>query len=91
MTTKHVEFPSQQLPLCVVCQRLRRPIRGRWSCAAFPGGIPARLLEAVDDHSDLYPGDRGIRFEPDWGAPAAVLAQVASRPGPPRIRAELAG
>lgn len=79
MPTEHVEYPSERLPLCLACQRLRPPVRGRWACAAFPGGIPSRLLCAAADHSEPFPGDQGIRFEPDWGAPEAVLARVASR------------
>jgi hypothetical protein len=74
-----VAFPSEKLPLCVACQRLRRPVRGRWACAAFPSGIPERLLAARADHRESIPGDQGIRFEPDWNAPHAVLARVATR------------
>ena len=73
------EFPSERFPLCVACQRLRRPVRGRWTCAAFPGGIPAPLLNASADHRAPYPGDQGIRFEPDWEAPDSVLARVMTR------------
>ncbi len=79
MVTEHIEFPSERLPLCLACQRLRRPVRGRLACAAFPGGIPAPLLGASADHREPYPGDQGIRFEPDWGAPESVLARVAAR------------
>ncbi len=76
MATEHFEFPCERLPLCLACQRLRRPVRGRLACAAFPGGIPTTLLGASADHSEPYPGDHGIRFEPDWGAPESVLALV---------------
>src|SRR4051812_19354026 len=79
MPIEPIDFPSERLPLCVACQRLRRPVRGRLACAAFPDGIPAPLLEAAADHREPYPGDHGIRFEPDWGAPASVLTLVAAR------------
>ena len=81
MSSDQVEFPSERLPLCLACQRLRRRWRGRLACAAFPEGIPSPLLDASADHRESYPGDRGIRFEPDWTAPAAVLELVASRRG----------
>ena len=49
MANQHVPFPSEAVPLCVICQRLRPPVRGRWACAAFPDGIPASLLDASGD------------------------------------------
>jgi hypothetical protein len=76
MITRHEEFPSAALPLCFACQRLRPPARGRLVCLAFPEGIPQPFLDGVVDHRMPHPGDRGIRFEPDWGAPEAVLALV---------------
>ena len=79
MATEPVVFPSESLPLCVACRRLRRPNRGRWACAAYPGGIPAPLLDATADHRNPYPGDRGIRFGVDREAPDTVLTQVVAR------------
>jgi hypothetical protein len=81
MATEPVEFPSQRLPLCVACRRLRRPVRGRRACAAFPGGVPAPLLDAAADHREPYPGDQGIRFEPDRDAPDSVPSRVTARRG----------
>lgn len=35
----------------------------RWTCDAFPAGIPREILENRADHRKPYPGDRGIHFE----------------------------
>lgn len=72
-------------PLCVACQRLRPFRDGRMICAAFTNGIPTPLLEGLADHRQPYPGDRGIRFEPDWAAPAEVLAELPGGPGAPAL------
>jgi hypothetical protein len=34
------------------------------SCDAFPAGIPQEILTGEFDHTNEYPGDNGIRFEP---------------------------
>jgi len=33
-------------------------------CAAFSGWIPTPILLNEFDHTEPYPGDNGIRFEP---------------------------
>lgn len=53
---KHVR-PRQ----CSQCKHLRDG--GRWTCDAFPSGIPSAILTNKFDHTKPYPGDRGIRFE----------------------------
>lgn len=72
-----IKFPSETYPLCIVCQRLRPSGDGSLSCAAFPEGIPTELLEGKADHRRPFPGDREIRFEPDWAAPREALAQLS--------------
>ena len=50
-----------RVPQCIFCQHYRRNGE-RSTCAAFPEGIPAPILDAEADHRYPYPGDRGIRF-----------------------------
>jgi hypothetical protein len=49
---------------CITCRHFkvsqRRPV-----CAAFPGGIPGRILSGEHDHIYAYPGDGGIRYQRD--------------------------
>jgi hypothetical protein len=34
-------------------------------CTAFPDGIPADIIDRGFDHRRRYPGDHGVRYEPD--------------------------
>jgi len=47
--------------MCLACDRLRLGDKGS-TCAAFPDGIPARILIAGRDHRVEFSGDHGIRF-----------------------------
>lgn len=39
-------------------------LKTRWTCDAFPDGIPDKILSWQWDHLNPYPRDHGIRFEP---------------------------
>jgi len=47
-------------PICWKCKHYREDV----TCAAFPEGIPAEILESEADHRRPYAGDHGIHFEP---------------------------
>jgi hypothetical protein len=51
---------------CNDCVHLKR---GTATCDAFPDRIPDDILLGRHDHTEPYPGDHGIRFEPKEGTP----------------------
>ena len=60
--------------LCAGCLNLRKGPRivdlptPRWGCLAFPDGIPEEILTSAFIHTEPYPGDHDIQFEPIEGA-----------------------
>jgi hypothetical protein len=51
---------------CGECKHLHDPDPdGTYHCDAFPDGIPDVILDDEHDHTEPYPGDHGILFEPD--------------------------
>ena len=63
---------------CFACRHLRLSPAGGLACAAFPRAIPADLLEGRAQHRQPYPGDNGVRFQPDPDAPADALEELAA-------------
>lgn len=65
------EFARQQMGLlahalgAAQCRQCAH-YEGDGFCAAFPypQGIPEAILSGEHDHTQSYPGDRGIRFAP---------------------------
>ena len=50
----------EMLGLCHKCSHRRTP----YTCSAFPEGIPAHVLTGDVLHTEPYPGDNGIQFDP---------------------------
>jgi hypothetical protein len=49
-------------PICYNCKHQSE--RDPFKCDAFPGGIPAAIIENAADHRQPIEGDRGIRYDP---------------------------
>jgi hypothetical protein len=45
---------------CIRCNHYQWDFK----CDAFPDGIPDEILSGDNDHTEPYPGDNDIQFEP---------------------------
>ena len=54
---------------CAKCRHYRMQ-DGGLKCTAVPEGIPPVVLTGEFDHTEEYPGDNGIRYEPAESARA---------------------
>ena len=50
-------------PIAPQCNSCKNVITWK-NCKAFPQGIPEELLEGKWDHTEPYPGDNGILYDP---------------------------
>lgn len=48
---------------CMTCIHWKA-VKGQ-ACAAFPDGIPQKIINGRFDHRKPYPGDHGIRYQED--------------------------
>ena len=46
------------------CATCKNHIKGTWTCKAFPNWIPGEITKGKFDHTESYPGDNGIRYDP---------------------------
>lgn len=53
---------TERLTICFACSLYRDRVTKAPVCAAFPKGIPSRIMSGDFDHRRHYPGDHGIRF-----------------------------
>lgn len=61
------EIPGHDYPQCASCRHVIKmgSLDGLgWTCKAFPDEIPVTIVDGTDDHTQHYPGDHGVRFEP---------------------------
>ena len=51
-------------PICLKCKHFINDNEIGFRCSAYLDGIPDVFITSLLDHTDEYPGDNGIRFEP---------------------------
>lgn len=67
-------------PICTGCAHFR-PDAEILACAAYPAGIPDRIIRNLYDHRRPYRGDGGTQFAPvDDGAAAYAERLLAELP-----------
>ena len=71
-----MQHRSKVLPNpCYRCKHFLGAKVGR--CDAFPHQIPERIWAGKSQHLEPFPGDRGIRFEPNVADEFLTISEVA--------------
>ena len=60
---------SKEPPMCLFCKHLKRKLKTKNACKAFPDKIPESIWNNYADHRKPIKGDQGIRFEQDQNMP----------------------
>lgn len=51
-------------PICLGCARFRKQDGNKFTCDAYPGGIPQEIISSQVDHREVFEGDHGLQFLP---------------------------
>lgn len=51
-------------PICLDCNHYHKYESYKFTCDAFPDGIPEKIIDSEVIHREPYKGDHGIQFEP---------------------------
>ncbi len=57
------EFNPTSFERVGVCSQCVHKDKGKFTCKAFPDGIPPRISAGIIDHTKPVPGDNGIFFK----------------------------
>ena len=62
-------------PICMFCKHYK-PGGEKFTCAAFPDGIPDSIIDSLVDHRQPFVGDNGIQFEAKTRAGTAYAKEL---------------
>lgn len=51
-----------QEPICLTCKHYRLYDPDKFSCKAFPEGIPDKIVFGEISHRENVPGDNGLKY-----------------------------
>ena len=68
-------------PICLGCSHFRKQDGNKFTCDAFPGGIPDQIINSEAEHRQPYKGDNDIQYLPKTPDDAAY-ADMLFKHGP---------